>query len=45
MRRSRGRRSKATTEWLPRSGLSNVGRPVARWVDDIFKIVEIVVRS
>ena len=37
-RRGDGRWSKAVTEWRPSNGKRSVGRPAARWADDIVAI-------
>lgn len=33
------------TEWRPRSGFLNVGRPVPRWADDIARVTNLDVAS
>lgn len=40
-----GRWSKATTEWYPRGGRRNVGRPCTKWEDDIKRAQEQCGRS
>lgn len=37
-RRTNGRWSKHVLEWRPRMGKRSVGRPAARWVDDLRKV-------